>query len=326
MSPSDTTALALSILKSTLSPYKDNEQEAICERLVSELTLEEQELAARTSYAYWLASTSLSSCPTDADDLRKKMAMREARRHLVGQKGDYDNALSSLRGNARFRKERHIDIFRTCFQTDTIYITEEETEAALRYRTFVEEEMSKQVMLVRGMDVSNRSIVLKFHRQSGETTDEAYIMTQLYIAERAIAATEFLSQGKEEKVSAIFDFADYNSAHSPPRTAMQTMVVMLQRNYPERLHQLIVVDAPFWMRALFKLMSPFLNADVKAKVIMIYGDIEKESVIGPLVGKEQAMPFMIPNGQLSASPDVDFFLQMVPFHCLYDHRVAEQSS
>lgn len=69
--------------------------------MVNELTEQEQEIAARTSYAYWAASElKLAGCPSK--DIRTRMAMREARRHLVGE-GSYDKGLIALRECCAFR-------------------------------------------------------------------------------------------------------------------------------------------------------------------------------------------------------------------------------
>lgn len=70
--------------------------------MVNELTKEEQELAARTSYAYWVASElKQAGCPSE--DIRIRMAMREARRHLVGEQY-YDKGLVALRECCAYRK------------------------------------------------------------------------------------------------------------------------------------------------------------------------------------------------------------------------------
>jgi hypothetical protein len=78
--------------------------ETICRRLVEDLTQEDQETAARTSYAYWVASSSDDQHACPSDETRIQMAMREARRHLVGEGGQEDKALLSLRAACSFRK------------------------------------------------------------------------------------------------------------------------------------------------------------------------------------------------------------------------------
>jgi hypothetical protein len=81
-----------------------DEQKTICRRLVEDLTQEEQETAARTSYAYWVASSSDDKHECPSDEMRIQMAMREARRHLVGEGGQEDKALISLRAACSLRK------------------------------------------------------------------------------------------------------------------------------------------------------------------------------------------------------------------------------
>ena len=82
--------------------------------MVEELTPEQQEVAARTSYAYWAASVSENR---PSEQIRIRMAMREARRHLVGEDADYNKALESLRNTCQFR-EVSIYSFRWCQTTN----------------------------------------------------------------------------------------------------------------------------------------------------------------------------------------------------------------
>jgi hypothetical protein len=85
--------------------------------VVNELTEQQQETAARTSYAYFLwTKASDSSCtanapssdkpPDDDAEIRIRMAMREARRHLVGSQGDYDTAVLKLKNTIKWREVR----------------------------------------------------------------------------------------------------------------------------------------------------------------------------------------------------------------------------
>lgn len=43
----------------------------------------------------------------------------------------------------------------------------------------------------------------------------------------------------------------------------------------------------------------------------------KREKIGSLISPEHAMPFMLPEGQLTTNIDLDHFLTLVPFHALY---------
>jgi hypothetical protein len=75
------------------------------QRLVDALSEQDLEVAARTSYAYWYASKNrihndFCLSPT----IRNNMAMKEARRHLIGGKGDYSLALITLQSSLEYRK------------------------------------------------------------------------------------------------------------------------------------------------------------------------------------------------------------------------------
>ena len=83
--------------------FTHNQEEIICDRMVNQLTPEEQEIAARTSHAYWLASLTDKDLSTET---RKRAAKKEARRHLVAENGNFDSALKRLRDTCHFRKVR----------------------------------------------------------------------------------------------------------------------------------------------------------------------------------------------------------------------------
>jgi CRAL/TRIO domain len=187
-------------------------------------------------------------------------------------------------------QERKVDIMRTLFHSSYSYSNEEDAKVAEQYRLYLKEDLGKQLMVVRGMDRESRAIVLKFPRQSSETTEEAFVTAQLYITERAIAATEALSEGREEKVVAIADFGVYSRSNAPPWSALRTVVHLLQPNYPERLDHLIILDAPFFMRALFNLIHPFLRAATKEKLVMIADDV---SVFSKMT-RNPLRPFFLP--------------------------------
>lgn len=170
-------------------------------------------------------------------------------------------------------QERKVDIMRTLFHSSYSYSDEEDAKVAEQYRLYLKEDLGKQPMVVHGMDRESWAIVLKFPCQSSETTEEAFMTAQVYITERAIAATEALSEGREEKVVAIADFRAYSRSNAPPWSALRTVVHLLQPNYPERLDHLIILDAPFFMRALFNLIHPFLRAATKEKLVMLADDV-----------------------------------------------------
>ena len=127
-------------------------------------------------------------------------------------------------------------------------------------------------MVVRGKDNDDRPLFILMDRRSSEIDNEGYFISRLFLNERAMAAAEFLGQ-QQTKISAVFRFADYQSKNSPPLACVKHFLGSLQRYYPERLFRAVIVDPPFWMRAAYALVKPFLKPDTREKVVMAHGDV-----------------------------------------------------
>jgi hypothetical protein len=81
--------------------------------VVEALSEQEQVIAASTSYAYWawekLQPPDLKNdLNDDRKELRIRMAMREARRHFVGESGNYDAAIERLKHTVQWREVRSL--------------------------------------------------------------------------------------------------------------------------------------------------------------------------------------------------------------------------
>jgi hypothetical protein len=251
-------------------PWQDETHASACETLIGELTEHELEVAARTSYVYWVAVTTHPTLVTT--DIRQRSAMKEPRRHFVGEGFDYDKALLSLRETLDFRRKYQLDLLRTCMVPD--YPNYSNAEAALiaaRYRGYIQEEARHQTNVVRGCDKMSRCIVLKLERRSAQHDQDTFFIAHLYLLERAIATTEVLSEGREEKCLGMGDFGTYQSAYAPSRQALMALIDALQRYYPERLKQMILLDPPLWMRALYSILRVFLRSETREKIVMVSG-------------------------------------------------------
>lgn len=197
------------------------------------------------------------------------------------------------------------------------YKNDEERDLCHQYRALIEEELPRQHLITRGRDLEGRPIAIYMMRQEAELDMKGFILTRVFMAERGAAAVEYLFEGgPEESFTVFFRTGGYQQSNVPPMTAIRQMMAVLQGNYPERLNKLVILDPPFWMRSLYNLVSYFLDENTSRKVVMITGDEEKSQA--DVVAKEQAMPFVRPDGKLSMEIDVTYYLQEVPFYCLYD--------
>jgi hypothetical protein len=153
----------------------------------------------------------------------------------------------------------------------------DELSKAKTMRDHIQQDMKQQPVVMKKGE--SRTVLVKFPRQATDdgTTEDAYLTTQLYIAERANACTEFASSRVSggnssqdgERIVAIFDFGGYDSSHSPPLKWQLSAVRRVQHLYPERLQRLVILDAPFWMRGLFQAIRPFLSQATRQKIEMV---------------------------------------------------------
>lgn len=312
------------------------------QKLVRTLTAEERELAAQGSFAYWVASIS-NDKPTDAE--RWRMATREARRFLGNP---YDVAEVNLKQACKFRKvrffvcdrgnecrclktfsrsisfqERRIDLIRSCFMYGIEYETDEEEDLAAKIRHQISSDLLKQKGYVRGRDKDGRALLILHSRTQVGTVEEEFVLSMIYLMERAIAYTEFDSEGEKEKITAVFDFGSFNASLAPSTDALKRVSSILQNTYSERLQKLVIIDPAFWMRTAWGIFKPFLHPVTRAKFVMAAGIKGKTVIIGEIIEASEAMPFLLPTGQLHDEVFIDIFTKNVPFQCGYDRIFAE---
>ena len=285
----------LEILLSRRS-YETKEDKEACQKLVEALTPEDQETAAQASHAYWVATVlddsilkeaSSSSSSLSRESLRTEFAMREARRHWIGEQRHFEKAQSALQKALALRKEHRVDLVRLAGEAENLennsQFTKEEKETVHRYRLLLEEELGTQLTLVGGLDKDQRAVALRFSRTKADTNVEAYLVAQMYIAERATAATEFYSRGLHEKVVAIAEYKDYSSTNAPPMLSLREMIATLQQLYPERLFKMVMTDPPFWMRTLYNILYPLLAKKTTEKMVMTTGKEQKQEALEQLI-------------------------------------------
>jgi CRAL/TRIO domain len=304
------------------------------QRLVDSLTPEQAEAAANTSYVYWLHHRRQTQCDEQPEssssnddgnndgsnnsnngELRIKFAMKEARRHYVGEKRNFDMALEALTETMNFRIEKRIDLLRLIGDTSAISLVknEEEREILERYQGYVEEELNRQLTVVGGYDRRNRAVIVRWGRNMPQYDADGFLMALVYTCERAIAATEIRSRGQEEKVISLLDLAQYDARNSPPHSLFRSMGYALQRYYPERNDAVVMFDPPFWLRAVYGIISAFLDPVTRNKVFVISGPAAKETTLKEKIDTEKALPVLLDDGSLFFGIDVRTYMYEVPF-------------
>jgi hypothetical protein len=167
-------------------------------------------------------------------------------------------------------QEHKLDLLRTCFDSD-FPVKEEDEKRSQEIASLVESDLKRQYVVMRGQDRENRSVMIKFPRTKTGTTEDSYVMAQIYMAERSIAVTELLSLGTEERSLAVYDYNNFDSSNAPPFTIQTAAATLLQRIFPERLETLVMVEPPFWLRGVLSLLNPFLSGSITERIKLASG-------------------------------------------------------
>ena len=203
-------------------PFQSKQEEQSCHDVLKSLSDEELELAACTSYTYFIARTTLSSFENyDRNVARTRMALRMVRRHLVAENGNVKLALKKLRETLKFRQEYKINDLRERFCT---------------LQTDVSSHPMISSIAVCGYDNQNRAILVRIPVRFCSPSDESFLRVLLYQLERTIACTERKSIGRQEKIVVAIDYKNYEKGNIPPFHLLREFLSIFQNYYPERLH------------------------------------------------------------------------------------------
>lgn len=292
------------------------DKKKVCRELVEKLGEDEQETAALTSYAYSIAASSEQTCPSP--EIRLKMAMRFARRHLVAENGDAELALSKMKSTLEWRKENRIDELRRCFHPQP----DDDQERMAYLRRLVETEHARQKGYVSGFDRDGRAVMTRWHRTDSATDQPGYFLGSVYLLERTLACTEFASLGTEEKMLTVCDYSKYSIKTVPKKADGKMVIQSMQDHYPERLQHYYII----WcegggvviravMKTVWSVVQLFLDPETKNKIQFLLNKKLRDEVVSQRLADDQAMPFMLTSGTQTSDIDMNTFLRDCPFTC-----------
>eukprot|EP00537_Pseudo-nitzschia_pungens_P004770 CAMPEP_0172377142 /NCGR_PEP_ID=MMETSP1060-20121228/68749_1 /TAXON_ID=37318 /ORGANISM="Pseudo-nitzschia pungens, Strain cf. cingulata" /LENGTH=527 /DNA_ID=CAMNT_0013104813 /DNA_START=84 /DNA_END=1667 /DNA_ORIENTATION=- len=320
--------------------------------LVEQLTREEQEVAAQCSHAYWYllqhslkrtttstaststaststaststASTSTStSIPTHRVPIRESTrfatALREAIRHRDCAETAED-VLKMFRATLDFHRRNKTTLYRSCMSKEVFAENDDSRLLSKQRRERIDNELKHfQNKFVRGHDREDRSIFFAYPRVKPGTADdeEAFVDSLIYTMERAIAASEFQSIGRQDQILCVLEA---KGCSCPPMKTCQAALGVLQHFYPGRLKSSVVLNPPYLVSALFKMVKPFMHPITVSKYLLTKVKQSEDSILSSLIDESQAMPEMMPGqGKLTSKVDIDHYLYSVPFYRLYDY-------
>ncbi|KAL3908192.1 MAG: hypothetical protein SGARI_003178, partial [Bacillariaceae sp.] len=228
--------------------------------MVQELSDDEREHAARSSYQYLWKSVNTPVPERDSKDFLEEqftMAKAMAKRFLSSKKGDYALATKKLKSAIAFRKETDVDGLRLCFQADELKDLDEDTKATYAsYREHLSTRMTTGRVYVCGYDKKGRAIYTIYAARTKDFDPEWFLKESLFNFEKALACTERESGGVEENITVIGNYTGFQSKHSAPMSISHKFMDSLRQNYPGRVNRVFLLRTPSTFLIFWSLLKP----------------------------------------------------------------------
>jgi hypothetical protein len=296
----------------------EQEELKIVRRIVDALSEDEQEHAARTSYKYFLESQLFD---TATQQTRIDYACKMARRHLIAEKGKEHKALQKLQATIQWRRETNMDDLRKCFDQRFIGRADEDTKNLYQeLREGLKDQMEAGKCYARGYDQSGRAIHLSNMHNYTNFDAKYYHAFHFYMVDRAMAATERATDGRETKLTVVMDYSRYGLKNNVPLGLAKTFLSIFSNHFPEVLQDAFLLDAPFLFRAFWTMIKPFVDSDIKRKLKFVTGDAAKQEIVSQYISEDQASPCMLSDAKSTRPFDKDEFFDTIPYDHIFDER------
>ena len=272
------------------------------DQMMDALTTEEKELAARSSsYKYLVQST------TRGDHTHRERHAEEMAQRYFDSKKDVKIALQKLRETLAFRKALDLASYQLCIDSHC----REEDNTRHRERLF--EDLSQRCIYVQGFDKAGRALWIGIPRATRNHDPTSTILSACFTMDKAIACSE--TRGHNQ-ITAILHYEGIDTmAHKQPLSVARQVLSTLRSHYIGRVHRIYLVDAPWSLRTIWKILKPFAGKGTRRKVVFVTGDAEKKLVLGPVVDDRHATSWMLPTGQRSSEDfDLHQYLNQTPFN------------
>lgn len=264
--------------------------------MLGQLSDEEVEIAARTSYDYLIQS--ISGDFTHRDHHAQNMC----RRYLESKDGDEVPALSKMKATLAFRKEMDIDGLRTAFLNPSSNI----------YRERLQQQLSSKHVYVQSFDKKGRATYCMIPRLKPSHDDAEWTLKESFFTmEKAIAASEYNTQGKDSTVNAVVDFNGFRIGHAPPVEIAKQFLLALRNHYVGQVNKIYLVDAPTSFQIFWGLLKAFVGKKTGSKIKFVSS---KQGDLNDLFTIEEAQPWMLKGGHNSFTWDMKEYLYEQPFN------------
>lgn len=263
--------------------------------LLKDLSENEIETAARTSYAYAMKKSQQG---------RFFHAAEMARRYLESAQSDKTIALERMKSTLEFRRQKKLDVLREALNDPVNY-----------YHKELKHSLSSGHVYVQGHDREGRSTFIFIPRRVQNHDPELTMASHLWTMEKAIAC----SRARDGTINAVVDFKDFSAfTHAPPTAVGKELMTTLRNHYVGYINAIFLLDAPTTFLCLWAIFKPFAGRKTREKIHFISSVEERKEFLGPLYEADQAAPWMLPNGGKKRELDIEEYTERLPFDKAFD--------
>jgi CRAL/TRIO domain len=251
------------------------------DRILSCLTDEEQEIAAKMSYRYFVASE------LNNDLSGFSQALRNAIQWFVeaegGSDANFERTLKRVQETLQWRKSINAHALRKAF--------DERFEMDTAHRSELQEKLTRMMENGRGYSCGYDKngiayIVWNMHEHFLFDDPEWHYKFTFWICERALAATE--RKTGQVKMNFVMNCRHYTLKNMLPIRMIQRSILHGLRFFPNFIHRVYLLDTPGIFQAAWTVVQPFLDKHTRDKIAFVKGDGARRSIIIPAFDLEQS--------------------------------------
>lgn len=297
------------------------DDDADVEFVLNQLTVEELEVAARSSYEYQTMmrerssplypelSSQLTENENDTEDLVQRRRRTYARRmavRYVTSKSDRTKALQKMKATLAFRSTYGLN--------DLDELTEIHNKDLCHF-------LHDRKAYVQGYDNNGRSSYLFVPRlvtDHGCSTMKRTLLGHVWSIEKAIAC----SRCDDQSINVVVDFASFSLYHhSPPYQVGKELMMTLRNHYVGHVHKIFLVNVPTTFTMLWSIFQSFAGSKTRAKIVFVDGTKDEDTTTNALTQyytPGQATSWMMKGGLKNRVLDCEEYINQRPFDRAFD--------
>jgi CRAL/TRIO domain len=287
-------------------PANPSSDETMIDQLILGLSAEEQEIAAKMSYRYFVASE------LNNDQSGFSQALRTAMHWFIeaegGSAAKFDNILKRVQDTMEWRKSVQMHDLRKAF--------DERFELDPAHRSELQDKLTRTMENGRGYSCGYDKngiayIVWNMHEWFVFDDPEWHYKLTFWICERALAATE--RKNGQVKMNFVLNYRDFTLRNLLPIRMTQRTVQYGLRFFPEFVHKVYLLDTPFIFQVVWAIVQPLLDKSTRAKITFVKGDEARHTFLAPIFDLEESAECLLAadDNPKAGRPPLDLRMYMV---------------